>query len=252
MISVVVPAYNAEETLEQCLNSIQNSFSVEDYEVIIVDDGSVNSCDSIVSKFPHNFKYIRTENNGVSAARNVGAKASTGEIIAFCDSDDVWLLDKMSTQLDIFLSQKMKILGAGSVGRIYKLAHEKKLFYIKKQQLPIQWWPHISTVIISADFFYQVGGFDEGMRYAEDGDFLVRVSQKVDIPVLVHDLVRHDIHKSFNFSSGLSSNQKSMLKGELKIIKKYYHTVPALMFSILVVMKYVSRNFLLLFRNLSK
>jgi len=83
-ISVVVATYNAARTLDDCLNSL-SALRYPDYEVIVVNDGSTDGSDSIIQRYP--FKAITTRNQGVSAARNAGLRAATGEIIAYIDSD---------------------------------------------------------------------------------------------------------------------------------------------------------------------
>lgn len=84
-VSVVVCSYNGARTLEDCLKSLQN-LHYPDYEVIFVDDGSKDNSQEIVKKFP-SVRNIYQENKGLSVARNVGIAASTGEIVAFTDSD---------------------------------------------------------------------------------------------------------------------------------------------------------------------
>jgi GT2 family glycosyltransferase len=83
-ISVVVALYNAAETLEDCLSSLQK-LRYPDYEVIVVNDGSTDESAAIIDRFP--FRVITTENSGVSASRNQGWRAATGEIVAYIDSD---------------------------------------------------------------------------------------------------------------------------------------------------------------------
>ena len=90
LISLIIPCYNAEQTLEKCLHSvIQQSYI--NLEIIIVDDGSADYTSKIYEKFQSNderIKTIRQDNYGVSRARNNGVKAATGDYICFVDSDD--------------------------------------------------------------------------------------------------------------------------------------------------------------------
>ncbi|MDB5410540.1 MAG: glycosyl transferase family 2, partial [Rhodospirillales bacterium] len=86
-VSVVVCAYNAERTMEQCLASLE-VLNYPDYEVIVVNDGSTDSTLAISERFPY-CKIISQPNKGLSVARNVGAEAATGEIVAYTDSDCV-------------------------------------------------------------------------------------------------------------------------------------------------------------------
>ena len=88
MISIIVTAYNAEKTIERCLNSILNN-KYDDYEIIVVNDGSTDKTEEIVQLFAsEKIRYYYEENKGVSSARNLGLKESKGEYITFVDSDD--------------------------------------------------------------------------------------------------------------------------------------------------------------------
>ena len=110
MISVIVPVYNVERYLEECLNSIQHQ-SYTNIEVILVNDGSTDHSKIICERFceeDSRFHLLNQENQGQSVARNVGVAASTGEFIAFVDSDDVIkvnyleeLMKYMSDEVDI-------------------------------------------------------------------------------------------------------------------------------------------------------
>ncbi len=83
-VSIVVASYNGGRTLDECLRSLMR-LSYPDYEVIVIDDGSTDNTSQIVTRY--NVRSIRTENRGLSAARNLGIESSTGEIVAFIDSD---------------------------------------------------------------------------------------------------------------------------------------------------------------------
>jgi O-antigen biosynthesis protein len=86
-VSVVVCSYNAERTMEACLRSLEH-LNYPDYEVIVVNDGSTDATLSIAERYPY-CRIISQPNKGLSVARNVGAKAATGEIVAYTDSDCV-------------------------------------------------------------------------------------------------------------------------------------------------------------------
>lgn len=92
LISVVVPVYNVEKYLNKCIDSIL-SCKFDDYELILVDDGSPDSCGSICDYYAdknHNIKVVHKENGGSASARNSGLKIANGEFIVFCDSDDYY------------------------------------------------------------------------------------------------------------------------------------------------------------------
>ena len=90
MISIIIPVYNTEAYLQKCLDSIASQ-SYEDWECILVDDGSNDGSPSICDEYVKNdnrFKVIHKDNEGVSTSRNVGLENATGDWIYFCDSDD--------------------------------------------------------------------------------------------------------------------------------------------------------------------
>ena len=88
MISIIITAYNAEKTIERCLNSIlENKY--DDYEIIIVNDGSTDKTEDIINLFASDkIKYFQKENTGVASSRNFGLEKASGDYITFVDSDD--------------------------------------------------------------------------------------------------------------------------------------------------------------------
>lgn len=98
-ISVVVPAYNAQKFLARAVRSVLLQTCRPD-EIIVVDDGSTDNTESEARKFGTQIKYIRRENAGASAARNVGIEAATSQWIAFLDADDEWLPEKLQLQTE--------------------------------------------------------------------------------------------------------------------------------------------------------
>lgn len=98
--SIVVPVYNVEDYLEQCLESLQAQ-DFQDFEAVCVNDGSTDNSRRILAEWEERFpqmKVIDRENGGLSAARNTGLKASTGEYVVFVDSDD-WVEPTMLSRL---------------------------------------------------------------------------------------------------------------------------------------------------------
>ena len=112
MISVIIPIYNVEEYLEECLESIQKQ-TYSNIEVILVNDGSTDGSKEICEKYCHQdnrFKLINQENKGLSEARNVGVRVSMGEYIFFVDSDDVIKTDILETLLPL-MTEDVDIVG---------------------------------------------------------------------------------------------------------------------------------------------
>lgn len=132
MISVIVPVYNVEEYLEECLESIRKQ-TYQDIEVILVNDGSTDDSQAICEHFcqtDKRFRLINQENQGQSIARNRGVAESTGELIVFIDSDDIVKFDLLS-QLKKYMSDGIDIVECDRTEAIQCLNEEKKIFMLK-------------------------------------------------------------------------------------------------------------------------
>lgn len=108
-VSVIVPMYNSQEFIENCLESLLGQ-TFRNFEILLVDDGSSDISLSKVKRFQHDSRLTVLQNPsnlGAAAARNLGIHKAQGRYIAFCDSDDIWRADKLETQLAY-----MKSIGA--------------------------------------------------------------------------------------------------------------------------------------------
>ena len=112
-ISVIVPVYNVERYLPVCLESIVQQF-MDDYEVILVDDGSTDSsgaiCNEYADRHPQ-FHVIHQQNQGISAARNTGIVESKGKYLLFLDSDDFLVPNSLSIMLELANKNNLDVLG---------------------------------------------------------------------------------------------------------------------------------------------
>ena len=133
MISVIVPVYNVEEYLEECLESIRKQ-TYQDIEVILVNDGSTDGSQAICEYFcqtDKRFRLINQKNQGQSVARNRGVKESLGEYIMFVDSDDVVSLGLLE-QLMKYMSDGIDIVECNRTEDIQSLNEEKKDIHVKE------------------------------------------------------------------------------------------------------------------------
>ena len=106
MISVIIPTYNREKKLIRAIESILNQ-TYQDFEILVVDDGSTDRTRDLVEEIDdRRIKYLYQENQGACVARNYGIACSKGNYIAFQDSDDLWLPEKLEKQLRIFQSNE--------------------------------------------------------------------------------------------------------------------------------------------------
>jgi glycosyltransferase involved in cell wall biosynthesis len=187
-------------------------------EILIIDDGSKKQVQKTVAERP-NVRVIKKVNGGVSSARNLGAQIAKYDKLAFLDSDDAWLKNKIEFQLKVMNLFNLECIGSSWSSQYF---YSDKLFRVSKYLLPLKWWPHISTIIIKKELFNSLNGFDEKLQYAEDGDLLLKIASLGKLYVLGEQLIKNDIGKKYKHSEGLSSKLGSMVLGEFKITVRYF------------------------------
>lgn len=116
-VSVIIPAYNHAHFVVEALESVLQQ-SYQDFEVIVVNDGSTDSTGAVLLPFIETgrIRYILQDNQGVAAARNTGLAAAKGEFIAFLDDDDIWPADKLEWQVPILESSNAVMIGGSCQG----------------------------------------------------------------------------------------------------------------------------------------
>lgn len=231
VVSVVIPAYNAAQDLEKALDSVRNQTAKVSFEILVVDDGSLDATADVVvnyqQKYPDfNLQYFYQRNKGVSEARNLGLEKATGERIALLDSDDEWLSHKIQRQLEIFKAfPEIDLLGTARNDNPIKWpykANADKLSEVTLKKLLIRNELQPSTVLFKKSVYENTGGFEIGRRYAEDVDYWMRATKYNKLYVLDESLVIAGGGKRSFGVSGLSANLKGMQEGFLKNIKKLY------------------------------
>lgn len=226
MISVIIPSYNSKDTIIDCINSVihQTRYDLID-EIIVVDDGSTdNSSDLIVSVFNNikKIKVIKKQNGGVSSARNTGIKNAHSEWIALLDSDDCWFSDKIEAQFEMISRYPdIVFIGTNRNNENYQKGKKinDKLYALKLKDILIRTWPHTSTVLIKKSILDQVGGYNEAMKYAEDGDLWNRIAIQHDLYYIPITYETAGGNKKQFGEKGLSANLSEMYKGNVRNIK---------------------------------
>lgn len=189
MISVIIPTFNRKETLGRAVESVLCQ-TYSDIELIVVDDGSTDDSQALVKESYCGIKYIYQKNQGVSAARNVGISHANGEWIAFLDSDDEWLPNKLEKQMGLLNSQpdylvchteEIWIRNGVRVNQMKK--HKKHGGWIFPYCLPLCLMSP-SSIVIHRRVFNEVGLFDESLFACEDYDLWLRITARY--PVLFH------------------------------------------------------------------
>jgi len=196
LISVIIPVYNRSAYLPTAVESVLQQ-TYRNFELIIVDDHSED--ETYYSIFPYlkdkriTYYYLN-KNHGVSYARNYGIKKSSGEFIAFLDSDDYWLPEKLEKQLNYMLSKNFHICQTEEIwirrGKFVnpKKKHKKIEGDIFKKSLELC-IVSPSAVMIKREVFNKIGLFDENLKACEDYDLWLRASIHYKIGLLNEKLI---------------------------------------------------------------
>ncbi len=206
-ISVIIPVYNAEKYLEQCLNSILNQ-SFKNIEIICVDDGSTDNSKDILEQYCNKYSNViifYQENSGSGVARNKGLNNSVGEYISFIDADD-FIIDETSLEQMFNLAKKKNsnMVGANLMtfeeekfvkSRYYEFITEEKT--IKPENYGIPWFFYRN--IFKRDFIIKNNiTFPDYLR-GQDPVFLAEILSKIDkIDVIPVDFYAYRYSKSEN------------------------------------------------------
>lgn len=193
-ISVVIPLHDGEPYLPIALASVLGQDLPPD-EVWVVDDGSSDGGAALASRYGPTVHCISQPRRGAAAARNVGAGASKGDLLAFLDADDVWLPDKLSLQVER-MTQQPEI---GAAAGYWRNFHSPDLDQASRERLVfkdgLQTVPIASTLLIRRDRFLASGGFDESLSCGEFIDWLMRAREAgIRIEILPALLAERRVH----------------------------------------------------------
>lgn len=182
MISVVIPLYNKEKQIAHTLQSVFNQ-TFQDFEIVIVDDGSTDGSVAVVEKFSDShIRLIHQKNAGVSAARNRGIEEAKGDLIAFLDADDEWKSEYLATQYSLYQKypdcsafacnyEFRDTEGKNSSTIIRKLPFTgedgvlSNYFEVASCSHPPIW---TSAVMVKKQAIQAIGGFPVGIKSGED------------------------------------------------------------------------------------
>jgi glycosyltransferase involved in cell wall biosynthesis len=200
LFSVIIPVYNRHAPAREAIDSVLGQ-TFTDYELIVVDDGSNDGTSDIEREYRNALSYIRREHRGVSAARNAGVRASSGNWLAFLDSDDRWLPEKLSRQAQyirdhpgvcINQTEEEWIRRGRRVNPKLKHAKREGNIFVDSLELCLI---SPSAAVMSRDCFERYGPFDEDLPACEDYDLWLRVTKDEFVGLIkeVH-VVRHGGH----------------------------------------------------------
>jgi len=199
MISVIIPTYNRSQFLSEALESVlaQSVFQSRKYsfEIIIIDDGSTDDTRRVVERFSGPINYYYQTHQGVSRARNHGLEKARGELIAFLDSDDLWLPEKIKLQMNVM--ENFPHLMGCTTEEIWlrrgkrvnpREKHRKYSGWIFPYALPLCILS-LSASLFRRQVFEEIGPFDESLPACEDYDFSLRYSLRYPLHLIERPLI---------------------------------------------------------------
>lgn len=202
MVSVIIPTYNREKVLARSIKSVLNQ-TYRDFELIIIDDGSTDNTETLVKQYQEKDKrilYYKQGNQGASAARNSGIELAKGEYIAFQDSDDEWLPNKLEVQMqrlqekdaDICLHLIARYIGKQKTGIYPPLKKSEMLSYRTIIGNGIVW----TQMIVAKTKLVKENRFDPAVKLDVDYEWAVRACRDRKVwfenQILVNSYIQKD------------------------------------------------------------
>jgi glycosyltransferase involved in cell wall biosynthesis len=238
LVSVIIPAHNSARFVAEALNGVLGQ-TYRRFEVIVVDDGSLDDTRGVVEGFREPIRYLYQDNRGPAAARNAGIRISKGEFLCFLDADDAWTPNKLelqvrfmeehsdvgllfadATELEGLTVLKPSILGTMIFGA--DALSQRPLTQAFRKLLVENFVP-TSTVMIRRSCLAKTGLFDEDLQNAEDRDMWLRLAAKSTVACLPRVLAKKRSH-----GANISSRTEVALRSRIKVWDKARREFPAL------------------------
>ncbi len=224
MISIIIPTYNRNNILKRAIKSALNQ-TFQDFEIIVIDDASTKSPEKLITSFNDSrIKYFCHESNrGANAARNTGIKLSSGKYIAFLDSDDEWVPDKLECQIKHLENLPVKV-GAHYSGSTTVSPEGVVLSHripsasgdILSKLLTGNCVGPLSSVMVRRSALDHAGFFDEHLPSSQDWDLYIRIAYHYHFSVTPTPLLRYHLT-----GDSITKNLKAKALGRKMILNKY-------------------------------
>nr|QNO41819.1 undecaprenyl-phosphate 4-deoxy-4-formamido-L-arabinose transferase [Methanosarcinales archaeon ANME-2c ERB4]QNO42775.1 undecaprenyl-phosphate 4-deoxy-4-formamido-L-arabinose transferase [Methanosarcinales archaeon ANME-2c ERB4] len=225
-VSVVIPTCNRAHLIGRAIQSVLNQ-SYQDFEIIVVDDGSTDDTEGEIKEFQKRDKrvrYIRHENNkGGSAARNTGIKSAEGDYIALLDDDDEWLPEKIEKQVIKFQNSVDKV---GVIYSGFFYVSDKTGEVISESVPTLQGNVYANllsgcilgspTPLIRKTCFQKAGLYDDTLPSAQDWDMWIRLSKHYEFDFIPDIMAKHYIH-----GGQISVDLNAKIRAREKLMRKY-------------------------------
>jgi len=205
--SIIIPTFNRRDFLHKAISTVIAQ-TFQDWELVVVDDGSTDNTEQMVRAFEDpRIHFIFQSNHGVAHARNQGLKVAKGQWVAFLDSDDWWLPQKLNVfaqnidhnpDIKIFHSEETWFRQGELLNQ--KSKHQKPDGWVYLNALPLC-CISISTAVIHNSVLEQVGHFDESLPACEDYDFWLRATHTFEVKLIPEYLTEKEGGREDQLSS---------------------------------------------------
>ena len=246
-VSAIIPAFNSAVFIGEAIESVRAQTCIVD-EIIVVDDGSTDSTQTIVAKYPE-INLIRQNHLGPAAARNTGIRQARSEYIAFLDSDDIWLPNKIDTQLSALAASPSAVFSfatlsafhmsetVDNLGELYfpyelrswlenhtnqKGAAFGDMYLLLLRANCMQ----TSSVIARRDALIEVGLFDEALIHGEDHDLWLRLARRWPGVYIVDPIAKYRIHSSA-LSGSSARRQELFYRSTIDTLSRHSRSYPS-------------------------
>lgn len=225
LVSIVIPVYNGSQYLKKTIDSILAQV-YQTFEIILVNDGSTDNSAELIESLSENsnkIKLYNKENGGVAAARNYGINMASGDFIAFCDQDDLWLPNKLIQQMPLFENSHVGLVYSGAIAEYVELNKQDKPNFDDKYRgdvfdklIQVNMFT-CCTAIVRKNLLQETKAFDDDRSLMGVDDWLawLKLSLVCEFDFVAEHLAIHVFH-----GDNYSSNEEKMHKAELICLSK--------------------------------
>ena len=237
-ISVVIPTYNRADLLGETLEAVLAQ-TLKPAEIIVVDDGSTDGTTDLLNHYGPKLRAIQIENSGDMVARNTGLRAATGDLVAFCDSDDIWRPDFLETMAALFAAEpelraafsdffiirdgvwqtqrKFSAAPAGFWDFLRPAGPEYAVFEQPIIERLLRFQPFFpSCLVVERRHFIEIGGWDEGVSRVIGCDFATALRIAAHPPIGVVQKPLAGIRKH---QRNISADVQAMNLGDARVLE---------------------------------
>ena len=193
-VSVIIPTYNREKYIRDAIDSVLSQ-TYRNFEIVVADDGSTDNTVKILKEYGDKIRWKSQKNRGPASAKKFGTSMAKGEYLAYLDSDDMYLPDKLKLQVDyldkhpeagLVYCNYYRINGTGRITEL--ISRPKNLLLIQENYVPT------SGVMCRRECIDTLRGFDENLGSNYDWDMWLRISEKYPIHCIPKPLFKYRVH----------------------------------------------------------